>query len=154
MARAWTEWCSGYDADPASVFRVFDDGPRDYDQQILVKGIPFYSHCEHHMAPFFGSVTIGYIPNSDRIVGLSKLARLVDIFAKRLQVQERLTTDIADAIVEHLKPRGVGVVVNARHLCMESRGVAKQGQETETCALRGVHIDGVVRAEFLTLVKG
>jgi GTP cyclohydrolase I len=149
--KAWKEWTSGYNVDPATVLKSFEDGGESYDEMVMVKGIPFYSHCEHHLAPFFGSVTVAYIPNR-RIVGLSKLGRVVEIYARRLQVQERMTTQIADALWTHLKPRGVGVVVKARHLCMESRGLSKQGHETVTSALRGEFMeDPKVREEFLNL---
>lgn len=153
MAKAWREWTSGYNVEPSSVLKVFEDGAAKYDELILVQDIPFYSHCEHHLAPFFGTVTIGYIPQG-KIVGLSKLGRVVDIFAKRLQVQERFTCQVADSIKEVLAPKGVGVVVRARHLCMESRGICKQGHHTTTSALRGVLFDNdKARAEFLSLAR-
>lgn len=152
VAKAWEFWCKGYNEDPAEILKVFEDGAKGVDEMVLVRDIPFYTHCEHHMAPFFGRATVAYIPDG-KIVGLSKINRLVDCFARRLQVQERLTTQIADAIMEHLKPKGVGVLVNARHLCMESRGVCQQGHSTVTSALRGVMVDGTVRQEFLHLAK-
>ncbi len=153
VAKAWKEWCSGYDVDPASVLKTFEDGAEGVDEMVVVKDIPFYTHCEHHMAPFFGTATIAYLPNK-KIVGLSKLSRLLDIYAKRLQVQERLGCQIADAIMEHLGALGCGVVITARHLCMESRGIKKQGSETVTSALRGVFKeDAAVRAEFLALAR-
>ena len=138
--------------DAGTVLKVFEDGAENYDEMVLVKDIPFYSHCEHHMAPFFGTATIAYIPNG-KIVGLSKLSRLTKVFANRLQVQERLTAQIADAIVKHLDPRGVGVVVRARHLCMESRGICQQGHHTVTSALRGRMTVPEVRAEFMQLAS-
>lgn len=154
VAKAWLEWTSGYDQNPAEVLKVFEDGAEDYDEMITERNLPFYSHCEHHMASFFGTVTISYIPNK-KIVGLSKLSRLIDIYSKRLQVQERMTTQIANALYDHLIPMGVGVVVRARHLCMESRGISKQGAETVTSALRGVYKkDAIVRQEFLNLANG
>ena len=122
VAKAWHHWTSGYDQDPNEILKVFEDGAENYNELIVVRGIPVYSHCEHHLAPFFGIATIGYTP-AGRIVGLSKLTRLVDCFAKRLQVQERLTMQVADALTEHLKPRAVGVVIRCRHMCMESRGI-------------------------------
>lgn len=152
VAKAWTFWCKGYNETPEDILKTFEDGAKDVNEMVMVKDIPFYTHCEHHMAPFFGTATIAYIPDG-RIVGLSKLPRLLDCFARRLQVQERLTTQVADAIMEHLKPKGVGVIVNARHLCMESRGICKQGSSTTTSALRGVMLEGVPRAEFLSLAK-
>lgn len=150
VTKAWKNyWAAGYNVDVASLMKTFEDGVQAQSQMILVKNIPFYSHCEHHMAPFFGRVTIAYLPK-DRILGLSKFARVVKAFSQRLQVQERLTDQIADAVFEHLKPLGVGVFVTARHLCMESRGIEQQGHHTETTALRGVFLseDGV-RQEFL-----
>lgn len=153
VAKAWKEWTSGYSKKPEDVIKVFDDGSEQCDEMVIVKDIPFYSHCEHHMAPFFGTATIAYIPNKG-IIGLSKLSRLLDIFAKRLQVQERLTNQIADALMEHLKPLGCGVIINARHLCMESRGVGKQGHSTSTSALRGVVKDQPeTRAEFISISR-
>lgn len=153
VAKAWKHWCGGYDVDPASLLKVFEDGAEKVNEMVLVKNIPFFSHCEHHMAPFFGTATVGYIPDGKRIVGLSKINRVVDCFARRLQVQERMTTQIADAFMEHLAPKGVGVIVTARHMCVESRGVAHHGSETTTSALRGVFEDGTVRQEFLLLSK-
>lgn len=151
VAAAWQFWCSGYGQEPGDVLKVFEDGAEGTDEMVVVKDIPFYTHCEHHMAPFFGTATIAYVPEG-RIVGLSKLSRLLDIFARRLQVQERLTCQVADALMEHLKPRGAGVVIKARHLCMESRGVCKQGHHTVTSALRGVFKDQPsTRSEFLAL---
>lgn len=151
VAKAWGAWCSGYGQNVEEVFKVFEDGGESYDEMVVVRDIPFYSHCEHHMAPFFGTATIAYIPDG-RIVGLSKLSRLLDVYAKRLQVQERLTGQIADAIMKNLKAKGCGVVIKARHMCMESRGVCKQGHHTVTSALRGVIKDEHdTRAEFLSL---
>lgn len=152
VAKAWSFWCKGYNETPEDILKVFEDGAQGVNEMVMVKDIPFYTHCEHHMAPFFGTATIAYIPDG-KIVGLSKLPRLLDCFARRLQVQERLTTQVADAIMEHLKPKGVGVIINARHLCMESRGICKQGSSTTTSALRGVMLEGVPRAEFLSLAK-
>lgn len=151
VAKAWKHWTSGYAMDPAKVLKTFTDGGETHDQMITVKDIPFYSHCEHHMAPIFGTVTISYIPNG-KIVGLSKLSRLADIFARRLQVQERMTDQIADALHKNLEPKGVGVMVKARHLCMESRGVCQQGHHTITTALRGV-IKEEAKEEFLRLAQ-
>lgn len=152
VAKAWEHWAGGYQLDPLDILKTFADGAESVDEMVIVKGIPFYTHCEHHMAPFFGTATVGYVPNG-KIVGLSKLSRVVDAFARRLQVQERLTTQIADAINEGLSPKGVGVIVTARHLCMESRGIRQQGSETITSALRGVMLEGTPRQEFLLLAK-
>lgn len=151
VVKAWKEWCGGYSTDPASVFKTFEDGSEGADQMVMVKDLPFFSHCEHHLAPFFGTATIAYIPDG-KVVGLSKLGRVLDIYARRLQVQERLTNQVADAIDLHLKPRGVGILVKARHLCMESRGLSKQGHHTITSALRGEFlVDQKVRSEFLSI---
>ena len=153
VAKAWKFWCSGYGKKPQDILKVFADGAKGVDEMVVVKDIPFYSHCEHHLAPFFGTATVAYIPNG-KIVGLSKLSRLVDIYARRLQVQERLTNEVADAILEHLQPLGVGVTLKARHLCMESRGVSQQGHHTITSALRGViKEDAKARAEFMGLSR-
>ncbi|CAB4169025.1 FolE GTP cyclohydrolase I [uncultured Caudovirales phage] len=153
VAKAWKEWCSGYEQNAADILKVFEDGAETYDQMVTVKDIPFYSHCEHHLAPFFGTCTISYIPNG-RIVGLSKLSRIVSMYAKRLQVQERLTSQIADCLFEHLQPLGVGVSIKARHLCMESRGTCQQGHHTVTTALKGIlSTDSDAKAEFLQQVK-
>lgn len=151
--KAWEYWTSGYKVDPASVFKVFEDGAEGYDTMVFQGAIPIYSHCEHHLAPFFGVAHIGYIPNK-AIVGLSKLARVADIFARRLQVQERLTTQIADSIDEHLAPKAVGVVLRCRHMCIESRGVGKAGSVTYTSALRGQFLtESETRSEFLRFVE-
>lgn len=151
VAKAWQFWCSGYTQNAAEILKVFEDGAEGCDQMVTVKDIPIYSHCEHHMAAIFGTVTISYIPNG-KIVGLSKLSRLAEMFARRLQVQERLTNQIADALVEHLQPLGVGVVIKARHMCMESRGICQQGHHTVTTALRGViKDDGRSRSEFMQI---
>lgn len=152
VAKAINYWFGGYDADIGQILATqFQDGGEGYDEMVIVKDIPFYSKCEHHMADIFGTVTIAYIP-SGKVVGLSKLARCVDAYARRLQVQERLTKQIADALVEHLSPVGVGVLVKARHMCMESRGICLQGHHTITSALRGVlKTESAARAEFMAL---
>lgn len=149
VAKAWEFWTRGYGMNPAEILKVFEDGADKYDEMVQVLHIPLYSKCEHHLADIFGTACVAYIPDG-RIVGLSKLSRLVDCFARRLQVQERLTVQIADAIQEHLKPKGVGVLVRARHMCMESRGICQQGHHTVTTALRGaMRDDPSTRAEFL-----
>lgn len=153
VAKAMQTWFSGYHMNPADVLKVFSDGAENYDEMVIVKDIPIYSKCEHHMADIFGTATIAYIPNG-KIVGLSKLSRVADIFARRLQVQERLTTDIADCLMEHLEPLGVGVVIKARHMCMESRGLCQQGHHTITSCLRGVlKEEPATRAEFMSFVN-
>ncbi len=153
VAKAWEFWTSGYGMDPAEVLKTFEDGADGVDEMVMVKDIPFYSHCEHHMAPIFGTATIAYLPDG-KIVGLSKMSRLLEVYARRLQVQERLTCQVADAMMTHLQPLGAAVVIKARHLCMESRGVCQQGHHTVTSALRGVFKeDPIVRAEFLQLAR-
>ena len=154
VLKAWKHYFSGYDVDPASVMKVFTDGAQEYtgNEMVLVARIPVYSHCEHHMAPIFGWAHVAYIPNG-KILGLSKFARLVDVFARRLQVQERLTNQIADALDEHLRPLGVGVLLNCRHMCMEARGVEVATSRTTTSALRGqLLLNPAARAEFMQLV--
>jgi GTP cyclohydrolase I len=151
--KAFRHWFSGYDVDIASLFKAFEDGAEGSDQMVMVKNIPIYSKCEHHISDIFGTATIAYIPNG-KIVGLSKLSRVADAFARRLQVQERLTNQIADALVEHLEPIGVGVVIKARHMCMESRGICQQGHHTITSALRGVmRNEEQARSEFFSLAN-
>lgn len=153
LVKAWDFWTSGYKQDPADILKVFEDGAEQYNELILVRDIPVYSHCEHHLAPFFGHATVGYTPKG-RIVGLSKLTRLVDCFAKRLQVQERLTIQIADALMSHLQPRSVGVVIRCRHLCMESRGIRVPGEDTLTSAMLGeLQTNLALRTEFLSLAR-
>ena len=141
----------GYHEDPQNILRaaLFDV---DYDEMVMVKDIEMYSLCEHHMLPFFGKVHIAYIPKG-KVVGLSKLPRLVDVFARRLQVQERMTREIASALQEAIAPQGVGVVVEARHLCMMMRGVEKQNSSTVTSSMSGVFLEDKTRAEFLSLVR-
>lgn len=151
VTKAWQEWTSGYSVDIAGLFKTFEDGAESCDEMVTRLSIPFYSHCEHHMAAVFGVAHVAYIPDG-KVVGLSKLDRVVDAFARRLQVQERMTNQIADAIMEHLSPRGVGVQIVARHLCVESRGVRHADSTTVTTALRGVFKDGAVKQEFLTLI--
>jgi GTP cyclohydrolase I len=152
VSRAFRELTDGYGIDPADIVAgaVFD---QDYDEMVLVKDIPFYSLCEHHMLPFFGSCHVGYLPKG-KVVGLSKIPRLVVAFAHRLQLQERLTKEIAEALNDAVEPKGVGVVVEARHLCMEMRGVQKPGgQMITSCMLGTFRKDARTRAEFLDLVR-
>lgn len=153
VIKAWGEWTSGYAVDTSKLFKDFGDGAEGYDQMILIGPIPFYSHCEHHLAAIIGEAYTAYIPNG-RVAGLSKFARLVDAYAKRLQIQERMTTQIADDIEKYLNPLGCGVVLRARHMCMESRGVCKPGATTITSALRGCFHEDACRAEFLGMVGG
>ena len=153
VLKAWKHWTSGYGKDIGSLLKTFTDGAEQADEMV-VRVVPFYSHCEHHMAAILGHAVVAYIPDG-KIVGLSKIDRVVDAFARRLQVQERLTTQIADAIWEHLEPKGVGVWINARHLCIESRGVQNAESGTDTIALRGVFKNQAeTRAEFLAVARG
>ena len=151
VARMYEELFAGLRQDPATPLKkTFTE---KYDEMVLVKDIPFYSLCEHHMLPFFGSCHVGYLPKG-RVVGLSKIPRLVVAFAHRLQLQERMTKDIAEALNEAVAPKGVGVVVEARHLCMEMRGVQKPGgQMITSCMLGTFRKDARTRAEFLELVR-
>ncbi len=153
VTKAWKHWTSGYAQNPAEVLKAFEDGAEQYNELIVVRNIPVYSHCEHHLAPFFGKATVGYMPNG-KIVGLSKITRLVDCFAKRLQVQERLTIQVANALMESLQPKAVGVVIRCRHLCMESRGIKTAGEETVTSAMLGeLQPNLAMRTEFLDLAR-
>ncbi|MBG9792250.1 GTP cyclohydrolase [Paenibacillus dendritiformis] len=151
VTRMYEEIFGGYEVDPRDVLGVtFDEA---HEELVIVKDITYYSLCEHHMAPFFGKVHIGYIP-SGQVAGLSKLARLVEAVTRRLQVQERVTSEIADIMEEVLKPHGVMVVVEGEHLCMCSRGVKKPGSKTVTMSTRGSFKDDAAqRAEFLSLIK-
>jgi GTP cyclohydrolase I len=141
----------GYTEDPAAILHaaMFDVA---YDEMVIVKDIEMYSLCEHHMLPFFGKVHVAYIPDG-KVIGLSKVPRLVEVFARRLQVQERLTRQIAEAIQDAIHPQGVGVVVEARHLCMMMRGVEKQNSSTVTSAMLGVFQKHNTRTEFLSLIR-
>ncbi|MEO3931629.1 GTP cyclohydrolase I FolE [Micrococcaceae bacterium Sec7.4] len=153
VARAYTEMFAGLHHDPAEILATTFD--LDHEELVLVKDIPFYSTCEHHLVPFHGVAHVGYIPSHDgKVTGLSKLARLVDMFARRPQVQERLTTQIVEALVTHLKPRGAIVVVECEHLCMSMRGIRKPGARTVTSAVRGQLHDPATRAEAMSLIIG
>ncbi len=141
----------GYQEDPTQILRgaLFDV---DYDEMVIVKDVEMFSLCEHHMLPFFGKVHVAYIPKG-KVIGLSKIARLVEVFARRLQVQERMTRQIADAIQDAIAPHGVGVVIEARHLCMMMRGIEKQNSSTVTSAMVGCFRQKETRSEFLSLVR-
>jgi GTP cyclohydrolase I len=153
VEKAWKHWTAGYAQNPADLLKTFEDGAEQYNELIVVRNIPVYSHCEHHLAPFFGKATIGYMPDG-KIVGLSKLTRLMECFAKRLQVQERLTIQVANALMESLQPKAVGVVIRCRHLCMESRGIRTPGEETVTSAMLGeLQPNLAMRTEFLALAR-
>ena len=154
VARSYAEVWAGLHVDPSEVLETtFDE---NHDELVLLKDIPLYSTCEHHLVPWHGTAAVGYIPGLDgRITGLSKIARLVDLFARRPQVQERLTSQIADAVEERLKPRGAIVVIQAEHLCMAMRGIRKSGSQTITSAVRGLFRDDPrSRAEALSLILG
>ena len=152
VARSYAETFAGLWQDPRDALNAtFEIG---HDEMILVKDIDVYSTCEHHLVPFHGVAHVGYIPSEGRVTGLSKLARLVDVYARRPQVQERLTAQIADALVEVLDPRGVIVVMECEHLCMSMRGVRKPGSKTVTSAVRGQMRDVATRAEAMSLIIG
>ncbi len=154
VAEMYAELFMGLDMNPQEELTVgFEEGHRE---MVIVRDIPFHSMCEHHILPFYGVVHVGYIPNdTGRVVGASKLARVVEIFAKRLQIQERMTTQIADAIVSGLNPDGVGVIVQAEHLCMIMRGIKKPGSAIVTSALRGTFRHRAeTRSEFFSLLQG
>ena len=152
VARAWKEYCQGYSEDPAQhLNRVFEE-VGGYDEIVLLKDIPFQSHCEHHMAPIIGVAHIAYLPR-DHVVGISKLARVLHAFARRLQVQERLTAEVADCIWDYLKPQGVAVVIEATHACMTARGVRTPGVTMKTSRMMGVfREDEKSREEVLALM--
>ena len=153
VLKAWKERCSGYSIDPKSLLKTFEDGAEGAKELVIVHGIEVVSCCEHHMADIRGTASVGYIPNG-KIVGLSKLARVVDAYARRLQVQERLTAAIADCIWDGLDPIGVGVLIRASHACMSNRGVKLHGSVTTTSAMRGALLDEPsARAEFLQLCE-
>ncbi len=153
VAKMYEEVFSGLNEDPKQHFEtIFSE---EYEELVLVKDIPFYSMCEHHLVPFFGKAHVAYIPQNGRVTGLSKLARAVESVAKRPQLQERITTTIADSIMEKLEPHGVMVVVEAEHMCMTMRGVKKPGSKTITTAVRGTLADdAAARSEILSLIKG
>ena len=154
IAEMYAEVFSGLDMDAGAELTVgFEVGHRE---MVILRDIPFYSMCEHHLLPFYGVVHVGYIPNREgRVVGVSKLARVVEIFAKRPQLQERMTSQIADAILEVVQPDGVAVVIQAEHLCMTMRGIKKPGSNVLTSATRGIfRTRAATRAEFLSLVQG
>lgn len=151
---AYHDWFSGYKTDGAAYLRRTFEEVAGYDEMVVLKDIAFESHCEHHMAPIIGKAYIGYLPNN-KVVGISKLARVVDVYARRFQVQEKMTAEIAACIADVLKPRGVGVVVDASHQCMTTRGVHKTGVSMVTSTLLGAfRQDASTRNEFLSIVQG
>jgi len=152
VAEMYEEILAGRDLDPAKELEVVFE--KEHDEMILLKDIPLYSICEHHLLPFIGKAHVAYIPKGNRVTGLSKLARVVDIYSRRLQVQERLTTDIVDVIMDKLKPRGAMVIIEAEHLCMSMRGVKKPGAITVTSAVRGIfRKNEKTRSETLALIR-
>jgi len=153
VAKAYAEFFAGlHQSAAAHLSTTFDI---EHDEMVLVKDIPFYSTCEHHLVPFYGSAHIGYIPGKGgKVTGLSKLARLVEVYARRPQVQERLTTQIVDSLVEHLNPAGAIVVIECEHMCMSMRGVQKPGAKTVTSAVRGQLRETATRAEAMSLILG
>lgn len=154
VVKAWEEWFKGYHMKAEDLMKTFKDGAEKVDEMVLLTEIPVFSHCEHHITPFIGVAHVAYIPNG-KIVGLSKIVKVVEMFSRRLQVQERLTNQIADCIVEHLDPLGVAVVIKAKHFCMATRGVKSPNVDTTTSAVRGVFKDKPeVRAEFFSLLRG
>jgi GTP cyclohydrolase I len=154
VVKAYREFFAGYEETPDEILsRVFEE-VENYDDLVLVRDIPFSSHCEHHMVPFVGKAHVAYYPTGG-VVGLSKLARLVEVYARRLQTQETMTAQIVDAIKKHLNPRGVAVMVEAEHMCMSMRGVMKQGSSTVTMRFSGVFEDNAAQqAHFFTLLRG
>jgi GTP cyclohydrolase I len=151
ILKSWDELYAGYNMNAIQILKTFQEGV--CDELVLLKDIEFFSTCEHHMLPFFGSAHIGYIPNK-KVIGVSKLARLVELFSRRLQIQERMTTQIADFLDTHLKCKGCMVVVEAQHFCMTSRGVKKQHSKMVTSAVRGLYKDDInARQEFLNLIR-
>lgn len=153
VVRAWDEWFGGYKIDPCALLATdFGDGAEKADSMVLLDSIPVHSHCEHHITPIIGVAHVAYIPNG-RVVGISKLARVVDAYARRLQIQERLGNQIADAIMSTLSPIGVGVVISARHFCMATRGVRMPQVLTTTSAMRGAFMQAETRSEFLNLIS-
>lgn len=153
VARAYAEFFSGLHQDPSAILAT--TFAIDHEELVVVKDIPFYSTCEHHLVPFHGFAHVGYIPSLEgRVTGLSKLARLVEVFARRPQVQERLTTQIVDALMAHLQPKGAIVVIECEHMCMSMRGIRKPGAKTVTSAVRGQVRDTATRAEAMSLILG
>ncbi|MFW6457486.1 MAG: GTP cyclohydrolase I FolE [Planctomycetota bacterium] len=152
VAEMYEEVLAGLDKDPVDVIKVLNG--EEYDEIVLVREIPFYSLCEHHLLPFHGEAHVAYIPENNRITGLSKLARVVELYARRLQVQERMSRQIADSLMHTLAPKGVMVVLEAEHLCMTMRGVQKPGSLTVTSVVRGIFRDNqATRSEAITLIE-
>jgi len=154
VAKAYGELFSGYNQSADEILGTFFEEVAGYDEPVLIRDIAFFSHCEHHMVPIIGKAHIAYIPNG-RVVGLSKIPRIVDMFAHRLQTQEAMTAQIADTLQNYLKPKGVAVLIEAEHLCMAMRGVRKQGSSTMTTAFRGIYSkDAGAQANFMLSLQG
>lgn len=152
VAKMYAEMFSGLKEDPKDQFSTFFS--EGYDEMILVKDIPFYSMCEHHLVPFYGLAHVAYLPSNGKVTGLSKIARAVEVAAKRPQLQERLTTQVADALDEAMKPKGIFVMIEAEHLCMTMRGIKKPGSKTVTTTSRGIYQDdSMARHSILTMIK-
>lgn len=152
VIRSYKEIFSGYGKDPKELFTVFDENK--YDQMVVLKDIELYSMCEHHMLPFYGKAHVAYIPKGGKVVGISKLARLVDLYARRLQIQERIGTQVTNDLMKYLKPAGAACVIEASHMCMQMRGVGKQHSVMMTSSLTGVFkTNSTVRAEFMNLIS-
>jgi GTP cyclohydrolase IA len=151
VARMYAELCGGLTEDPEKILgKIFKE---DYNELVLVKDIPFFSLCEHHLLPFFGKAHVAYLPDNQRVVGISKIARLVDVFSKRIQLQERITNQLADTIMKVLIPQGTMVVIEAEHMCMQMRGVKKPGTKIVTSAMRGIFLRDVrTRTEAINLI--
>ncbi len=151
VIKSYDEIFGGYKMEPSRILKTFRDGSESVDEMVIQRNIHFFSMCEHHMIPFFGVAHVAYVPEKE-IVGLSKLARLVEVYARRLQVQERMTTQITQALMTHLKPKGAACVIQATHLCMVQRGIKKHQSDTITSSLEGVFRSGKTRSEYLNLI--
>lgn len=153
VSKAWDEFFSGYKANPIEVFKTFDPEGHGPGELVLLRNIEFYSMCEHHIVPFHGKAHIAYIPG-EKVIGISKLARLLDIFAKRLQIQERIGQQVTSALMEHLQPKGAACILIAKHLCISSRGVQKQHSEMVTSSLTGCFLEEPsTRSELMQLIQ-
>ena len=154
VVKAYEEMFAGYNQSAEEILGTVFDEVSGYNDPVLIKDIPFYSHCEHHMVPIIGKAHVAYMPDG-RVVGLSKIPRVVDVYAKRLQTQESITAEVADALYRYLKPRGVAVLIEAEHMCMAMRGVKKQGSTTITATYRGFYKDNVeAQVNFLKMIRG
>ncbi len=154
VRKAWLEWFQGYTHHENGLYKVFKDDTKEYDQIVLLKKIPFFSHCCHHIAVYEGTASIGYIPDNGIVIGISKLGRILDLYAKRMTIQEELTKNVADCLQRLLHPKGVAVILEGVHTCTTTRGLNKQGQSMVTSAMRGVFMTSdAARSEFMELIK-